>query len=447
MTPANPLPLPRAPVRRRALGAAALVPALAAAACSAPPAGSPPPTKAPVHLTYLLHNATKMQVDQRHLPEYTAQNPHVTVEFSQVPDSELSGKITALFAAGTGPEIYNPWSGASTGFIARGWAAEIDTKALGLGSVQKLIDAYAWPGALDGWKWKGKYYGLPTEISNYCLYINNRMFRKAGLDPEKDYPKDWDQMIEIAQRLTVRDGGQIVQRGFEPDYGRPHLHWAGHAYQLIGPVLTEDGKVNLNNEGAARTLQWWADWSQKYQLGSPKLPLPGSTFYEEKLAMWASGSWYAPGVRTNNPALFEDMTVKPFPRWKDKKYDHGTHVYGYAMLVSSQVSRDVQAEAWRLAWFFSSYPADHLAAGGLFQPKRDFVESPAFKAFKDIPFLDVFLDDMKKSTYHAKTPAFDPFTQVLKEQLPKAWTDGQPAKQVLPDVQRAVERVVAENKV
>jgi multiple sugar transport system substrate-binding protein len=420
---------------------------VALSACVPGTAGTAVPgaeTKKPVRLTYVLHNSAKKGVDEKHFPEYKEKNPHVDLDFSLVPAGDLTAKITSLFAAGSGPEIYNDWSGATTAYMDRGWAVEIDYKGIGLGSAQKLTEAYAWPGALDGWKWKGKYYGLPTEISNYCLYINNRMFRKAGLDPQKDYPKDWDDLLAVSQKFTVRDGGQITQRGFELDYTRPHLHWAGHAYQLMGPFVTDDGKVNINNESAARTLQYWADWGQKHQLGSPKLPVPGNTFYEESLAMWASGSWYASGVRMRNEALFNDLTVKPFPRWKDKKYDHGTHVYGYSMMVSSQVPTDVQAEAWRLAWFFSGYPVEHLAAGGLFQPKRDFVESPTFKNFKDVPSMDVFLDDMKKSTYVMKTPAFDAITQVLKDQFLKVWTDGQPAKQVLPDTQRDLERVIRE---
>jgi multiple sugar transport system substrate-binding protein len=439
----------RATRRGLAAGGAAAAGVLALAACGAP-AGSEgadgTQTKKPVTLTYILHNTTKKGVDETHVPEYKEKNPHVSVEFALVPDAELTGKITALFAAGTGPEIYNPSSSPSTGMIDRGWAAEIDTRAIGLGSTQKLIDAYAWPTALDGYKWKGKYYGLPTEVSNYCLYINNRLFRKAGLDPQKDYPKDWDQMVDVARRLTVRDGAQITQRGFEPDYGRPNYHWGGHAYQLVGPFFTEDGKVSINSEGAARTLQWWADWGQKYQLGSPSLPLPGGTFNDETLAMWASGSWYAPGVKKANPALFGDLTVKPFPRWKDKKYDHGTHVYGYAMLISSQANKDVQAEAWRLAWFFSGYPVEHLVAGGLLQPKKDFVESPAFKNFTDIPSMDVFLDDMKKSTYFAKSPVTAEVSAALKTFFARAWTDGQPAKQVLPDLQRELERIAATAK-
>ena len=417
---------------------------LAAAACGAPGGGpAERQSKKPVRLTYVLHNSTKKEVDEKHVPEYTGTNPHVTVEFSLVPDAELTAKLTSLFAAGSGPELFNPSSSPAAGFIDRGVAAEVNYRAIGLGSAQKLVDAYAFPGALDGYKWKGKYYGLPTEVSNYCLYLNNRLFRKAGLDPEKDYPRDWDQMAEVATRLTVREGGQLVQRGFDPDYGRPNYHWGGHAYQLMGPFFTEDGKVNIVTDGAERTLQWWADWGQKKQLGSPSLPLPGTTIYEEKLAMWASGSWYAPGILKNNPALYSDMTIKPFPRWKDKKYDHGTHVYGYAMMVSAQADADVQAEAWRLAWFFSGYPLEHLTAGGLLQPKKDFVESPAFKDFKDIPSLDVFLDDMKKSTYFAKSPVTADVSAALKTFFARAWTEGQPAKQVLPDLQRELQRLAA----
>ena len=211
----------------------------------------------------------------------------------------------------------------------------------------------------------------------------------------------------------------------------------------MGTFFSEDGKVNINTDAAERTLQYWADWSQKRQLGSPAMPLPGSTFYDETLAMWVSGAWYAPGVKKNNQPLYEDMTIKPFPRWKDKKYDHGTHVYGYAMLVSSQVPKDVQAEAWKLAWFFSGYPIEHLAAGGLLQPTKEFVESPAFKNFTDIPAMDVFLDDMKKSTYFAKSPATADVSAALKTFFAKAWTDGQPAKQVLPDLQKELERIVS----
>ena len=113
------------------------------------------------------------------------------------------------------------------------------------------------------------------------------------------------------------------------------------------------------------------------------------------------------------------------------------------MMVSGQAPKEVQSEAWKLAWFFSSYPVEHLAAGGLLQPKKDFVESPAFKNFKDIPSLDVFLEDMKKSTYFAKSPVTADVSAALKTYFAKAWTEGQPARQVLPELQRELQRLAS----
>ncbi len=71
------------------------------------------------------------------------------------------------------------------------------------------------------------------------------------------------------------------------------------------------------------------------------------------------------------------------------------------------------------------------------------MESLAFKNFKDIPSLDVFLEDMKKSTYFAKSPVTADVSAALKTYFAKAWTEGQPAKQVLPDLQRELQRLAA----
>src|SRR5262249_26079831 len=78
--------------RRRAVARLAGGGALAGvlAACGAPGGageGAAPAAKAPVRLTYVLHNTAKRDVDAKHVPEYTDKNPHVSVEFSLVPDA------------------------------------------------------------------------------------------------------------------------------------------------------------------------------------------------------------------------------------------------------------------------------------------------------------------------------------------------------------------------
>ena len=50
---------------------------------------------------------------------------------------------------------------------------------------------------------------------------------------------------------------------------------------------------------------------------------------------------------------------------------------------------------------------------------------------------------MKKSTYFAKSTVTADVSAALRTYFARAWTEGQPAKQVLPDLQQELERMVA----
>ncbi|MGH2367449.1 MAG: extracellular solute-binding protein [Chloroflexota bacterium] len=437
--------------RQLALGTGGLG-ALAAGALGAcgPLAGTETPearTSTPVKLTTVLHNSNAKRIYEEHFPEFKEKYPHVDAEW--VLSSAIQGKeghekkIATLIVAGTPPDVFIPWMQPGGAFLARGWAAPIDATAIGFKSVNQVLDQYAWREALDIARWQGKHYGLPNEVSNYCLYLNNQLFRKAGLDPEKDWPKTWEDMVEVAQRLTIREGSEITQRGYRIRVESPHLTWGGQAYQVMGHWLKADSrKVAINTPGAIQTLQYWRDWHHVHRLGSPELAKK-DTFRQGTLAMTTYGSWYASGVKKNAPDIYRDYSVRPFPRFRNKKHDHGTHNYGYALLVSSQVPPERQKAAWQLSWFSTfNFPDDHMQEGGLFIPTKPYVNSAAFKEFSDPP-LTVFLEDMKQSTYFPTTPHFDEITDVLNESFAKAWQDGQAAKDALDEAQRRLSEVVS----
>ena len=51
------------------------------------------------------------------------------------------------------------------------------------------------------------------EVSNFAFWINAAKFQAAGLDPAKDFPRTWDQVIRLGQRLTIRKYGKTIQEG------------------------------------------------------------------------------------------------------------------------------------------------------------------------------------------------------------------------------------------
>ena len=78
----------------------------------------------------------------------------------------------------------------------------------------------------DGIRFEGKLYGIPTEVSNYACFANNAMWKEAGLDPDKDFPKTWEAMPAVAEKLTKRDANGVpLRRGFDFDWPNRAAFW------------------------------------------------------------------------------------------------------------------------------------------------------------------------------------------------------------------------------
>jgi len=103
-------------------------------------------------------------------------------------------------------------------------------------------------------------YSIPFQRSTIVLYYNQDAFQRAGLDPAKP-PKDWTELEQAAQKLTVRDaGGTVTQWGV----GIPT---SGFTYWLFQGFAAEAGQARIANpEGTEtyfdtpqtrRALQFW----------------------------------------------------------------------------------------------------------------------------------------------------------------------------------------------
>ena len=58
----------------------------------------------------------------------------------------------------------------------------------------------------------GRLYAVPVREHALSLFINNRMFRAAGLDPVRDAPKTWRDVAKLNTRLTKEQGGRTVEK-------------------------------------------------------------------------------------------------------------------------------------------------------------------------------------------------------------------------------------------
>lgn len=61
---------------------------------------------------------------------------------------------------------------------------------------------------------QGKVWGISFQRSTPVMYYNKDAFAEVGLDPEKP-PKNWDEMVEYAKKLTTSAGGTVTRWGVE----------------------------------------------------------------------------------------------------------------------------------------------------------------------------------------------------------------------------------------
>ncbi len=107
----------------------------------------------------------------------------------------------------------------------------------------------------------GEVYGLPLELTNWCIYLNKKVFRSAGLDPEKDYPKTWEEMADISEKLVIRDGDILIRRGFDFRYPYYLTFFVPMVEQLGGDLLSSDGKkAIIGDEAWLKALTYMQQW-------------------------------------------------------------------------------------------------------------------------------------------------------------------------------------------
>jgi len=372
----------------------------------------------PVQLIYWTdEDPNRTPLEEKLIAEFQQQNPNVSVVRETGPSSKMAEKLLIAFAAHKGPDMFN-WSAEDEWqYIEAGRVAPVDLKAIGYSSYKALQNDYL-PVTFNGALFEGKIYGLPQQISNYCIYINNKYYREVGLDPARDYPKTWERMVEVAEKLTIREGEIIKRRGYDFRYPQYLIFWVPMANQLGGTILSADGKSAAVDSAAwVKLLQYMADWGPNGRnLGSPTYKAVRSTFNKDdnSVAMCESGLYQYDRIKAENPALLPEVSVVPMPRFQGAVNDNGDAVYGHYHMVNASSKPAVQRAAWRLSMSFSSHVEETLDQVGNTIPSKKLLETAVYKNKK---FAGVFIADMAKSNFvlcHAKGPQIQ---EVLKEMV------------------------------
>ncbi len=354
------------------------------------------------------------ELTNQQIKTFEQQHPGITV--NRILPNPV--RLSAMLAAGQPPDFIRAVSTDIPSFAARGVALNLDpyfsrSKVLTSANLLPSNDSFRWDGAVQG---KGPRYGMAKDFSlDSQMWFNKTLFDRVGVTyPRTTTPLDYNELLTLAKKLTVRKGSSISVYGLDIGWD---LQWP--IYGQIVWMLAQEGKSLWNHDyteadftspEARKVLKWFVDWAQA-RVGSSPLD-PGSTwggglFEANRAAMIMYGYWFEGEVLLDLPPLFPHMDFLPSPQWGNKRSSANFLTTG-AIIPQGSPNKDA---AWTFfEYFFAGQPASDRARSGFGVPTlKSYLKDVPLETAQKKAVYRVFQDDLA----HATVLQFSPYiTQV-----------------------------------
>ncbi|HEO63884.1 MAG TPA: sugar ABC transporter substrate-binding protein, partial [Candidatus Omnitrophica bacterium] len=337
--------------------------------------------------------------------DWQKKNPGIKVILEHTPYGGYASKILTRIAGGDAPDIIAAEVGLFTNFWAKGAFLELSSfiKQDENFSIDRFYGPIASHFTVDE-----KVYGIPRDVAPFaCVYYNKKLFDDNNIPyPSDDW--DWNDLLDVARKLTLRDDQGRVQR-----YG--FYSWAWQNFVLSnGGSLVDDvknpTKIALDSPESREGLRFYADLILEHRVS----PAPSALidagmgvqmmFMTGRLAMLGSGIWETPALRKMEGF---DWDVAMFPKSPKSSQRFASGGTAYCILKSCKNP----ALAWEVVKALTSEHAmEQLASTGLAQPSRISVaEGDYWAQSQDKPLNKSMLNEA------VKYAVFPPFHQNWRE--------------------------------
>jgi multiple sugar transport system substrate-binding protein len=394
----------------------------------------------PVTIKMWMHeHPPRIPLDKAFIAAFEKDNPDIKIDYQVIGASEYATKLITAFAGGSGPDLFNQTVTLVSQYYNAKIIAPIDYAAMGYADEKALTSQYL--SGFDGARFNGKLYGIPTEVSNYACFTNNAEWQAAGLDPQKDFPTTWEDMVAVAEKLTKRDAnGNPIRRGFDFDWPSGPAYWltvSTMLHQLGSTLIDEQAyKATYDTPEAAKVMQYLVDWVNKYKLGGTQYTDSRTAFLGGDIATDCSmGIWGVPQVKDAKIGF----SVFPLPRWKGG-VDEGFDAYAYYMMVNARSAPEVQKAAWKFAKFYTDHAVELFKGAGLFVPRPDVMQSTTDHDSQ------VFLTELKKAKFAPRIVGYSQVVDTMLRARDKMMQGGEPIASVLPTTNNEINAVLKREK-
>ncbi|MEW5718927.1 MAG: ABC transporter substrate-binding protein, partial [Chloroflexota bacterium] len=442
--------------------APAPTPAPTAAPPTAAPAAATKPAAPPqvVTLTYSnwhLAEAHWEKTIKAAIPLFEKENPNIKINFEVVSYAEKEAKYATAIQAGTGPDLMHLAGYSIRNFVESGYLLDITpfVKREPAG----FLDQW-YPHLVDLFKYQDKQYGLPSDYMAMILAYDKKLFKEAGLDPNKP-PKTWDEFLDYSKKLT-RDrkaSGKIDTWGFgtvgamDPGWElrfSPVLLSHGAAY------LTPDNKCSaLNTPEAKEAMKFWIGLVTDAKVVPPGVTSQGAgavrtQFANEMIAMKIGSGWTAPILPTINKDfnIQENLGAAAMPAKAGKTLAKTTTAWYSGWMINKNTKYPEQA--WIFLKWLTSKNADQMWFDGarVLSSRRDVSGDPdkgikPYQAIADDKFAQVISAELKNAQINPQLKEWPQIADTVNKEVQNAFTGSKTADAALKDAYDNINKILA----
>jgi len=179
-------------------------------------------------------------------------HPNITITSIDKFPCEEPASFAAQLRGGTQADVFYAYATDTDQVVNSGQAADItpyvnDRTVPGLSDVDKTT--------LDVGRRNGKLYSLPRTNYSMGLVINRKLFRQAGLDPDRP-PTTWAQVQRDAKQIVDKVGNGVAGYADYSAGNNGGWHFTAEMYAQGGQVVNADGtKATFNNATGRAILE------------------------------------------------------------------------------------------------------------------------------------------------------------------------------------------------
>jgi len=273
----------------------------------------------------------------------------VKVQLEYITDYMDGTKLPTAFASGQGPDIFVISPGDFLRYYNGGVLVDLTPY------IEEKAKADLPAGIMGTRMVDGKIYGIPMEVEPMAMYYSVEAFEQAKLN-ENDIPKTWDQLLDVAKKLT-NDKRYGVLFESAPGYYQ-NFTWYPFLWQGGGEIV-EGGKSAFNSPATVQALKFWQDAVNSGVC--PRKPLGGGAWDTVPnlgsgfCAIQNVGIWGIAQLREGSPNTKYGVFKLPTPA--NGKY---VTVGGGWAFVANAKGKDPETAAKFCVWALGSMAPDSV---------------------------------------------------------------------------------------